>query len=186
MRFIPAVSLVRIQLPLPLRPGGQAVKTPPFHGGNTSSILVRVTIFGRIAQLVRALASHARGQRFESVYAHQKENHPKRGGFSFSTKKRTRTAGSISFRPESAKRDWSAELMHASAVRESLSVYAHQKENHPKRGGFSFLFFAFRFFFEFEAEHRNIVKLRGFPDERVDIRFDRRQQVGGGGVGVFR
>ena len=25
---------------------------------------------GRIAQLVRALASHARGQRFESVYAH--------------------------------------------------------------------------------------------------------------------
>ncbi len=27
----------------PLRPVGQAVKTPPFHGGNTSSILVRVT-----------------------------------------------------------------------------------------------------------------------------------------------
>ena len=25
-------------------PGGQAAKTPPFHGGNTSSILVRVTI----------------------------------------------------------------------------------------------------------------------------------------------
>ena len=25
-------------------PGGQEVKTPPFHGGNTSSILVRVTI----------------------------------------------------------------------------------------------------------------------------------------------
>ena len=24
-------------------PGGQAAKTPPFHGGNTSSILVRVT-----------------------------------------------------------------------------------------------------------------------------------------------
>ena len=27
-----------------LWPGGQTVKTPPFHGGNTSSILVRVTI----------------------------------------------------------------------------------------------------------------------------------------------
>ena len=27
-----------------IRPGGQAAKTPPFHGGNTSSILVRVTI----------------------------------------------------------------------------------------------------------------------------------------------
>ena len=26
-----------------IRPGGQAVKTPPFHGGNTSSSLVRVT-----------------------------------------------------------------------------------------------------------------------------------------------
>ena len=26
------------------RPVGQAAKTPPFHGGNTSSILVRVTI----------------------------------------------------------------------------------------------------------------------------------------------
>ena len=29
-----------------LRPVGRAVKTPPFHGGNTSSILVRVTILG--------------------------------------------------------------------------------------------------------------------------------------------
>ena len=34
-----------------LRSVGQAVKTPPFHGGNTSSILVRVTTFGSIAQL---------------------------------------------------------------------------------------------------------------------------------------
>ena len=27
----------------PMRPGGQAVKTSPFHGGNTGSIPVRVT-----------------------------------------------------------------------------------------------------------------------------------------------
>ena len=27
-----------------IRRGGQAVKTPPFHGGNTSSILVRVIL----------------------------------------------------------------------------------------------------------------------------------------------
>ena len=27
-----------------IRPGGQAVKTPPFHGGNTGSIPVRVTM----------------------------------------------------------------------------------------------------------------------------------------------
>ena len=26
-----------------VRPGGQAAKTPPFHGGNTGSIPVRVT-----------------------------------------------------------------------------------------------------------------------------------------------
>ena len=54
MRFIPAVSPVRIQVPLPNKgaaiftapfiwPVGQAVKTPPFHGGNMGSIPVRVT-----------------------------------------------------------------------------------------------------------------------------------------------
>ena len=79
------------------RPGGQEVKTPPFHGGNTSSILVRVTratkqmsqsadqkfvrsgfwhlyFLGRVAQLVRALASHARGPRFESVRVHHEKS----------------------------------------------------------------------------------------------------------------
>ena len=100
MRFIPAVSLVRIQLPLPK--GGPMVKrskTPPFHGGNTGSIPVRVTIFGRIAQLVRALASHARGRRFESVCAHQQKDTPVWGVFFSIEKERTRTAGSISDAP---------------------------------------------------------------------------------------
>ena len=41
-RFIWYNNQVQI---IPLGPVGQAVKTPPFHGGNTSSILVRVTIF---------------------------------------------------------------------------------------------------------------------------------------------
>ena len=48
-----------------------------------SSNLIRVTIFysvhtdyGRIAQLVRALASHARGHGFESPCVHQKKMHP--------------------------------------------------------------------------------------------------------------
>ena len=42
---------------------GQAVKTSPFHGGNTGSIPVGVTslqfavIFGSLAQLVRATGS---------------------------------------------------------------------------------------------------------------------------------
>ena len=67
-------------------PDGQEVKTPPFHGGITRSILVRVTMenkviprlfggsflfLGRIAQLVRAFASHARGRGFESPCVHQ-------------------------------------------------------------------------------------------------------------------
>ena len=53
IRFIPEVSPVRIQVPLPikaqrnaapfLRPVGQVVKTPPFHGGNMGSSPVRVT-----------------------------------------------------------------------------------------------------------------------------------------------
>ena len=44
MRLLTAVSLVRVQLgELWLR--GQAVKTSPFHGGNTGSIPVGVTWF---------------------------------------------------------------------------------------------------------------------------------------------
>ncbi len=58
---------------------GQAAKTPPFHGGNTGSIPVRVTTDGRnrsrsyggLAQLVRAPASHAGGHWFESSSLHQ-------------------------------------------------------------------------------------------------------------------
>lgn len=96
----------RYQL-LNIRPGGQAVKTRPFHGCNMGSIPVRVTInsllnitgslflfsafiilhifllylkkkslYGRIAQLVRAFASHARGLGFESQCVHQiKKSH---------------------------------------------------------------------------------------------------------------
>ena len=74
------------------RPLGQAVKTPPFHGGNRGSIPLGVTIYGSIAQLgehlpykqrvtgsipvvstkrgsvaqlVRVPACHARGRQFE-------------------------------------------------------------------------------------------------------------------------
>ena len=43
------------------RPGGQAAKTPPFHGGNTSSILVRVT--------TNKKHLHARGFLFYSNYS---------------------------------------------------------------------------------------------------------------------
>ena len=89
MRFIPAVSPVRIQSPLPStgetrerlaghplskqrRPVGQVVKTRPFHGCNMGSNPVRVTTVGGLAQLVRAPASHAGGHWFESSSLHQK------------------------------------------------------------------------------------------------------------------
>ena len=97
MRFIPAVSPVQIQSPLPyspemcgisgespfskIRPVGQVVKTRPFHGCNMGSSPVRVTtsavrmgcrIYGGLAQLVRAPASHAGGHWFESSSLHQK------------------------------------------------------------------------------------------------------------------
>ena len=60
------------------RPGGQAVKTPPFHGGNTGSSPVRVTTFSqpfiwRHSSAGRASASHAEGHRFEFCCLHQKE-----------------------------------------------------------------------------------------------------------------
>ena len=58
------------------RPGGQAVKTPPFHGGNTGSSPVRVTTFfqpfiWRHSSAGRASASHAEGHRFEFCCLHQ-------------------------------------------------------------------------------------------------------------------
>jgi hypothetical protein len=46
--------MVRVHLgPLKLWPVGQAVKTPPFHGGNTGSSPVRVIIFIRRITQVR-------------------------------------------------------------------------------------------------------------------------------------
>ncbi len=48
-------------------PLGQAVKTPPFHGGNRGSIPLGVTIFGPVVQLVRTPACHAGGRGFESL-----------------------------------------------------------------------------------------------------------------------
>ena len=53
MRLLTAVSLVRVQLgELWFR--GQAVKTSPFHGGNTGSIPVGV-IYADVAQLAEQL-----------------------------------------------------------------------------------------------------------------------------------
>ena len=72
------------------RPGGQAVKTPPFHGGNTGSSPVRVTTFfsavsiWRHSSAGRALASHARGHRFEFCCLHQKKATSMTWLFSFS------------------------------------------------------------------------------------------------------
>ncbi len=51
-------------------PLGQAVKTPPFHGGNTGSSPVGVTIFRRISSAGRASALQAEGRRFDPVILH--------------------------------------------------------------------------------------------------------------------
>ena len=50
-------------------PVGQAVKTPPFHGGNTGSNPVRVIIW-RISSAGRAPALQAGGRRFDPVILH--------------------------------------------------------------------------------------------------------------------
>ena len=52
-----------------IRPLGQAVKTPPFHGGNTGSNPVGVTIW-RISSAGRASALQAEGRRFDPVILH--------------------------------------------------------------------------------------------------------------------
>ncbi len=61
--IITFVSSTRTQ-----RPVGQAVKTPPFHGGNTGSNPVRV--IWRISSAGRASALQAEGQRFDPVNSH--------------------------------------------------------------------------------------------------------------------
>lgn len=54
---------------------GQAVKTPPFHGGNPSSILGGVTKYARLAELADALdlGSSGRPWGFKSLIAHHKK-----------------------------------------------------------------------------------------------------------------
>ncbi len=51
-------------------PLGQAVKTPPFHGGNTGSSPVGVIHRWRISSAGRASALQAEGRRFEPVILH--------------------------------------------------------------------------------------------------------------------
>ncbi len=64
----------RLRRPTAIRPVGQVVKTPPFHGGNMGSNPVRVTrLLGGLAQQVRAPASHAGGHWFESSSLHQEK-----------------------------------------------------------------------------------------------------------------
>ena len=53
-----------------IRPLGQAVKTPPFHGGNTGSSPVGVIFIWRISSAGRASALQAEGRRFEPVILH--------------------------------------------------------------------------------------------------------------------
>ena len=99
MRFIPAVSPVQIQVPLPdpkrrhravfwdfpsgvsrpawaTWPVGQVVKTPPFHGGIPGSIPGRVTTW-TISSAGRAPALQAGCRQFDPVIVHQKKDYHK-------------------------------------------------------------------------------------------------------------
>ena len=67
----PLLSVIELSWPV-----GQAVKTPPFHGGNTGSSPVRVIYFNsnipfwRFSSAGRAPALQAGGQRFDPVNLH--------------------------------------------------------------------------------------------------------------------
>ena len=63
----PLLSVIELSWPV-----GQAVKTPPFHGGNTGSNPVRVILIEcwRFSSAGRASALRAEGQRFDPVNLH--------------------------------------------------------------------------------------------------------------------
>ena len=74
--MVQTVSRVRIPYsPLIQWSVGQAVKTPPFHGGNTGSIPVRIILlkYWRFSSAGRASALQAEGQRFDPVNLHRKK-----------------------------------------------------------------------------------------------------------------
>ena len=62
---------------LSIWPVGQAVKTPPFHGGNRGSIPLRVTIYWAISSAGRAPALQAGCRRFDPVIAHHMTSNAK-------------------------------------------------------------------------------------------------------------
>ena len=67
---------------------GQAVKTPPFHGGNRGSIPLGVTIYTILwahSSAGRAPALQAGGHRFEPCCAHHKAKNHMREWYSGST-----------------------------------------------------------------------------------------------------
>ena len=63
-------------------PVGQAVKTPPFHGGIGGSIPPPVTIRA-LSSAGRASALQAECRRFDPVSAHQKSGISKKLGYAF-------------------------------------------------------------------------------------------------------
>jgi hypothetical protein len=63
-------------------PVGQAVKTPPFHGGIRGSIPLPVTIRA-LSSAGRASALQAECRRFDPVSAHQKSGISKKLGYAF-------------------------------------------------------------------------------------------------------
>ena len=75
-RTVRATTEYILEIILKLRPHGQAVKTPPFHGGIPGSNPGGVTI-RKYSSVGRASALQAGGHRFEPCYFHQNFNKTK-------------------------------------------------------------------------------------------------------------
>ena len=156
MRFIPAVSPVQIQVPLPNTgetprrltgtPSGQHKYGPLVkwlrHGPFTAVTWVRVPYgspfignpqtracqYGGLAQLVRAPASHAGGHWFESSSLHQTKTPSFRTVFLFGAGFPERTTF-VSDAPRARQRDRLAELMRSAeraAVQQSPAQMYHK------------------------------------------------------------
>ena len=125
-----------------------AVTRVRFSPGSPFSSLrvIRANFFGRIAQLVRAFASHARGRGFESPYVHQKKECSLFGcvPFLFGIREGTRTRKGLSVKenmPVSYFQRRAARRLAASRRRwynAGKSPYVHHTETRMGAGFFQY------------------------------------------------
>lgn len=74
VNLLPSKQILWVRFPLItfiffLSPFSLVVRTLPFHGNNTGSNPVKGIFKGKITQLVRVLACHAKGRGFKSRFS---------------------------------------------------------------------------------------------------------------------